>query len=188
MGDDEHGAAGHEPVEGVGDGGLAGLVLVRGGLVEHEQRCVAQEGPGDGDALALAAGEARAGLPHGRLEALGQALDELGRRWRRAAASATTASSEASGPGQADVVGDRAVEEVRALRHPGQRGAPGGASECSDSGRPSTAMSPASGSMKRSSRLAMVDLPAPLAPTSATDSPGRSSSETPSSAGASRAG
>ena len=56
MGDDEGGAVGHEPGEGAADGHLVDGIEMAGGLVENEDRGVLEEGSGDGDTLALAAG------------------------------------------------------------------------------------------------------------------------------------
>ena len=57
MRDDQRGAAAREPVEGVADQRLALGVERRGRLVEEQDRRVAQDGAGDREALALAAGE-----------------------------------------------------------------------------------------------------------------------------------
>jgi poly(hydroxyalkanoate) depolymerase family esterase len=58
----DHGLAGHQGVEARLDGGLD-LAVERGGrLVEHQDGGVAQDHPGDGDALALAARELDAAL------------------------------------------------------------------------------------------------------------------------------
>src|SRR5439155_27201688 len=56
---------------------LALGVEVRGGLVEDQDRRVLQERTRDRDALALAAREPYAALPHERLIAVGAAGDEL---------------------------------------------------------------------------------------------------------------
>ena len=50
----------------------------RGRLVEQQQRRVAQQGAGDGDALALAAREARAALAEIGVEPLRQPAQEFG--------------------------------------------------------------------------------------------------------------
>ena len=61
VGDDERGAAAGEAVEGAADQRLA-LGVERGGrLVEEQDRRVAQDGAGDREALALAAGELAGG-------------------------------------------------------------------------------------------------------------------------------
>ena len=57
----------------------------RGRFVEQQQRRVAAEqGAGDGDALALAARQARAAFAHEGVEALGKRAEEGLRHWRRA--------------------------------------------------------------------------------------------------------
>ena len=57
VGDDEGGAAGHEALEGFVDEALGLAVEGGGGFVEEEDFGIGEDGPGDGDALALAAGE-----------------------------------------------------------------------------------------------------------------------------------
>ncbi len=70
VGEDQRGAALHQAVERLLDHGLA--LRIDGGqrLVEDQDRRVAQERAGDGDALALAAGEPHAALADDRLVAL----------------------------------------------------------------------------------------------------------------------
>ena len=62
MGEDQRRAALHQPVERLLDHRLVFGVDRGQRLVEHQDRRVAQQGAGDGDALALAAGEADAAL------------------------------------------------------------------------------------------------------------------------------
>src|SRR4051794_13909422 len=64
VGDDEGGAAGHEVVEGVEEESLAFAVEGAGGFVQDEHGGVFEEGSGDGDALAFAAGEGGAPFAH----------------------------------------------------------------------------------------------------------------------------
>ena len=90
MGDDHGGASLHQPLQGVLNLALVFRVERGGRLVEQEDRRVLQEGAGDGDPLALAAGEPRARLADGGVVALGQVKDELVRR--RRAGAATSAS------------------------------------------------------------------------------------------------
>ncbi len=54
MGDEDDGPAGLQALYGVDHGGLAFDVEVRGRLVQQEERGVAEEGAGQGEALALA--------------------------------------------------------------------------------------------------------------------------------------
>jgi hypothetical protein len=57
VGDDEHGAAGEQPLDGLLHQPLALGVERARRLVEDEDGRVEQQGAGDGEALALAAGE-----------------------------------------------------------------------------------------------------------------------------------
>ncbi len=84
---------------------LAGGVEVGGGLVEQDHGHVAQHGPADGDALALAGAEGQAALADRGREPVGQpfhqsvqpgaleGLGDLGRRWRRGCPSRRLSSS-----------------------------------------------------------------------------------------------
>ena len=77
MRQDQRGAAGHQPVQRLLDHRLV-LGVDRGQrLVQHQDRRVAQQRAGDGDALALAAGEPCAAFADHRLIAVGQRLDEV---------------------------------------------------------------------------------------------------------------
>ena len=62
MGDDQHGAALRDLAHVLLDDALALIVERAGRLVENENARVGDEGAGDGDALALPAGQARAAL------------------------------------------------------------------------------------------------------------------------------
>src|SRR5690606_8375459 len=76
--DHERGAAAHELVERRLNLRLALAVERAGGFVQDEDGRVLEEGAGDGDALALSAGEGGAALAdHGGV-AFGQRLDEVG--------------------------------------------------------------------------------------------------------------
>ena len=111
----QRGAALHQPVQRLLDHRLV-LGVDRGQrLVQHQDRRVAQQGAGDGDALALAAGQLHALLAdHGPI-ALRQRLDE-----------AVDVGGAGGGldlglgrvrPAHADVVLDRAVEQEGVLGH-----------------------------------------------------------------------
>ena len=77
VGDADDGAVFGEAVDGFLDFGL-GLGIERGGgFVEDEDGRVADKGAGDGDALALAAGEALAAFAERRVVALREVLDEV---------------------------------------------------------------------------------------------------------------
>ena len=73
MGDGDHGAALGEALERLLHRALGLGVEGAGGLVEHQDRRVAQHGARDRDALLLAAGEAVAALADHGVVALGQA-------------------------------------------------------------------------------------------------------------------
>ena len=62
VGDDQHGFADDQLLERELDGGFALAVEGAGGFVEDEDRGVAEEGAGEGEALLLAAGEPGAAL------------------------------------------------------------------------------------------------------------------------------
>ena len=89
---------------------LASRVQPGGGLVEQEQRGVAQEGSRQRDSLPLAAGHA--------VPALAQHDPEVVRQ-RGRARRGLDLLARGVGPAQRDVLGERAGEEVGALRDPG---------------------------------------------------------------------
>ena len=64
VGDDQGGAALHEALQVAVDGLLDLDIDGAGGVVEHQDRGVEQQGAGNGDALALAAGQGVAALAH----------------------------------------------------------------------------------------------------------------------------
>ena len=96
----------------------------RGRLVEHEQGRVAQEGAREREALALTRRQARAAVAELGLEAVGAGGDRV--RQARVGQRAPDRFRRRVGAAEADVVGDRAREQVRVLRDPGQLGVPGG--------------------------------------------------------------
>ena len=73
VGDQEGGAAPGELLDRLADQGLVLDVDGAGGLVEDQDGRVAEHGPGQGDPLPLAAGEAVAALADDGVVALGQA-------------------------------------------------------------------------------------------------------------------
>ena len=77
MGDDEGGAAVHEAVQGGLDQAFVFRVERAGRFVQKEHGRVAQDGPRNGDALALAAGQAHALFAQEAVEALGQGVEEF---------------------------------------------------------------------------------------------------------------
>ena len=72
VGDDEAGAAGHQRGQRLLDEPFVFRVEVAGGFVEDQDVGIGEHGAGDGDALALAAGEAQAALADRRVVSLGQ--------------------------------------------------------------------------------------------------------------------
>ena len=77
MGEHQGRAPAHQPVERLLDHRLVLRIDRRERLVEQQDRRVAQQSAGDGDALALAAGELDALLADDGAIALGQARDEI---------------------------------------------------------------------------------------------------------------
>ena len=170
VGDHDRGAALRHPGERALDGRL-GLVVHRGGgLVEHEDRRVAQDRPGDGEPLALAARQLLAPLADHRVVAVGQRCDEARgprpgrrparapRRWRRAGRRSRFSRT---------VPWNRNTSWLTkpiAPRSDAER-------ELVDRVRRRRVMRPAVGSYSRSSSLTTVLLPAPVAPTMAWVSP-----------------
>jgi len=151
MGDDQAGAAFHQAFERFVDKSLA-LGIERGsGLVQQEDAWIGENGAGDGDALALAAGELGAARADHRVVALGQRGDAPGRPY--------SMFSRIVPPKSMTSCGTMAICERMAC------------SESSEAGRPSNATWPFSGSLKPRISENVVDFPAPDGPTSATRRP-----------------
>ena len=95
MGDHQQGLSFGEGHDGPLD--LVFILRVRegGGLIKDDDGRVLQNGPGDGDALTLPAGELLARVPGGGVPSMFQAADEL--LALAALAAANTSSSEAPG-------------------------------------------------------------------------------------------
>jgi hypothetical protein len=111
--DGERGAVGRQGVDGLLDGVLGAGVQGAGRLVEDEDRRVAQDRAGDGQALLLTAGEAVSALADDRVVPVGQGRDvfvDLGRTRRRLELLVGGVRL-----GEAEVLGDRGVEQVRLL-------------------------------------------------------------------------
>src|SRR5206468_9404762 len=75
--DDDHGTALVEALERADDRGLGLRVHRARRLAQKQDRTVLEERARQRDALPLAAGELHTALPHFRVVALGQPLDEL---------------------------------------------------------------------------------------------------------------
>jgi len=63
VGDPDHGAAGHQRIQGLIEPGGGGRVQVRCGLVQQQQRRVPQERAGQRDLLPLARGQPQPVFP-----------------------------------------------------------------------------------------------------------------------------
>src|SRR5437016_12588396 len=74
--DGDGGAALHQPLQTTHHQCLGFLVEVARRLVHDHDGRVAQESPGNGDALFLPAGERRAALAHHRVEAFVEVIDD----------------------------------------------------------------------------------------------------------------
>ena len=118
MGDQDDGAAAHQPLDRVDDRRLRFLIDGAGRLVQDQHRAVFQERPGDGDALALAAGELDPALAHLGLIAVGEPHDEFVRVGRLGGGDHLALAR--TWPGIRDVLGDAGREEHRILRHHGE--------------------------------------------------------------------
>ena len=115
MGDEDGRAGLEQDVERRLDLRLGLQVEVRGRLVEHEHPGVGQERPGEREQLALAGGQGLAPLLNDRVQAAGQALDELDEpdgadRLVHVVVAGVRA-------GKRDVVPDRPGEQERLLGH-----------------------------------------------------------------------
>ena len=115
MRDHQRGAARHQVFQRVLHGALALGVERGGGFVEQQDRGILQQGAGDGDALLLAAGQARAAFAEFAGEALGQGVEEVvGFGGFGGGAQLGVGRVEAA---VADVVGGAGGEDRRRLRH-----------------------------------------------------------------------
>jgi hypothetical protein len=115
MGDDDRRPAGHRGFQCRLHDALALGVEAAGRFVEQQQRRILEDRTGNGDALALATGEANAALADEGGVAFGQTPNEFideGRACGRA-----DLLGRGAGLAVADVVGDAAREDHRLLRH-----------------------------------------------------------------------
>ena len=114
VGQDERRPAGHHGLERRPQSSLRRGIEVGRRLVEHEDRGIADERTGDRQASALAAAQAYAVLADPRRVAVGQRVDER-TQLRRLERRARPLVGQV-GVGQREVVADRRVEQVHALR------------------------------------------------------------------------
>ena len=119
--DQQRGAARGQVAQGRVDRGLGRVVDRRRRVVEHQHPGVGEHRAGQGDALALSAGQREPALADQRVVALGQALDELRhlRRLRRGDDLLVRGVRAAVG----DVGADRVGEEEGVFEHHAQDGA-----------------------------------------------------------------
>jgi hypothetical protein len=92
---------------------------VGGGLVEDHDPRLGQQEAGNREALALAAGEAVATLPHHRVETVGERLDQC--RQAGFAQRVPQLLLGSVGRGEEEVLPDGVVEEVPVLGHHAER-------------------------------------------------------------------
>jgi hypothetical protein len=118
VGDDKGGTALHEEVEAALDEGFGFGVEGAGGLVEDEDTGVGQDGAGDGEALALAAGEFDAALADDGVVLLGEAVGEL--VYAGDPAGVHELLFGGLGAAEEDVLADGAVEEEGLLQDDAQ--------------------------------------------------------------------
>ena len=101
---------------------LGVTVEVGGGLVEDQERRVAQERPGQGQPLALTGRQARPALAQHGVEALGQPVDQVGEAG--VVHRPADPLGRGVGPAEGDVVGQGPGEQVGSLGDPGHLGPP----------------------------------------------------------------
>ena len=123
MGDDEHGAAGHEAVHALLDELFRAGVDGAGGLIQNQHRRVGAGRPGDVQQLPLALAEVAAVAGEDGLVALGQAADEAVRAGQLGGGLHLLVGGVQAAV--ADVVRHGAGEEVGILEHHAQGPAQG---------------------------------------------------------------
>src|SRR5216683_638117 len=130
MRDGDGGAAGGQSIERLLDGVFGLRVQGTGRLVQDEHGRAAQHGAGDGEALLFAAGKTVAAFADDGVVAVGQAGDEI------VDLGVCRGGDELGlggvGPGEAEVAGDRGMEQVGVLRHDADGGGEGGEGEVAD--------------------------------------------------------
>ena len=156
---------------------LGGRVDRAGRLVEHQQVGVGDVGPDQRDQLPLAHAERLAALADRRVAGPCGSPSTQSARPSSVKASVQLVVGQV-GPGEADVLGDRGVEQEPVLRHHHHPAAQRGEPHRRSAARRTAAPRPSVGSISRVSSLANVVLPLPVSPTTATrvcagDRPGR---------------
>ena len=186
--DEDHRAAAREAADRLDDAALGGAVEVRGGLVEQQQRRVAQERARQGDRWRSPAERPGAALAEhvSQPVAAARAPSRSSPAAQIAAAHLRVAGAGAPEP---HVLGDRGAEQVRALGHPRQPRARQASRSRSARSTPPTRTEPDVGATSPSRTPSSVDLPQPLGPVEREHLARRATvSETPSSAGSERPG
>ena len=118
VGDDDRGAVGHHPLQRLLHGNFALGIERAGRLVEQQDGGIAQDGPSQRDALALAARQGDAALADAGVVALLQRGDEgVSVRGR---SGANDLIETGIGSAVADVLGEAVVEQGGILRHEGE--------------------------------------------------------------------
>ena len=125
-----HRAPGHQRADGAHELAGGGRIKVRRRLVEQDEWRIAQEGARQRDALALPGRQGKRALAEPRIEAVRERRDEaLGSGQPRCPADRLRTGIRLA---ERDVLGDRAGEQVRALRDPGDLAPPVGDGEVLD--------------------------------------------------------
>ena len=113
--DQQQGLAGQDLLEALLEAALGAVVHGAARLVEHQDRRIQEQRPGDRDRLTLTAGQALAALADIQVEAKRMARDEVldPGDARRAQHRLVVRERRA----ERDIVADRAVEQVHVLKH-----------------------------------------------------------------------
>ena len=118
MGEDQRRSPDHQALQRLRDDRLVLRVHGRKRLVQHQDRRITQQGPGNCEALTLAAGEPDAPLPNDRCVALRQRNNELVRiRVSRRRLDVIVARIRFA---DAQIFLDRAMEQKRVLGNHGE--------------------------------------------------------------------
>ena len=120
MGDHQRRAVLHRMVEGSLDQGFVLVVQMAGRLIEHHDRRVLQEQPGDRKALLLATAQPIAAFADDGVVAVGQRRDRVVDAGSLRGSNQLVVGGVERGVTQ--VVADGLVEQVRVLRHHTDRG------------------------------------------------------------------
>ena len=134
----------------------------REAVVEQVHARPLDERPGDRQPLALAAGDVGAALVDGRVETARHGGDEVARLGDLERVPELGVGRVR--PAEAQVVGDRAAEQVGLLRDERRSVDHSVSSDCSRTSTPSTSTAPEVTSKKRGMRLSSVVLPEPVPP------------------------